>query len=80
MVVCSAIGVAGSGVDGAPRFGAGLRGTKKEAVVVSTFYAIGVTLLAFCDIWVFGFCSLFNVPLPNILFLSKFLDLTKYFN
>ena len=61
------------GVDDAPRFGSALRGTKKEAVVVSAFCAIGVTLLAFCDIWVFGFCSLLvNVPLPNILFLSKF--------
>ena len=55
LVGCSAASVAGSGVDGAPRFGAGLRGTKKEAVVVSAFCAIGVTLLAFCDVWVFGF-------------------------
>ena len=55
LVVCCAVGDTGSGVDGAPRFGAGLRGTKKEAVVVSAFCAIGVTLLAFCDVWVFGF-------------------------
>ena len=49
MVVCtcSAVGVSGGGVDGAPRFGATLRGTKKEAAMIFALCAIGVTKVAF---------------------------------
>ena len=44
---CSAVGVSGGGVDGAPRFGATLRGTKKEAAMIFALCAIGVTKVAF---------------------------------
>ena len=44
---CSAVGVSGGGVDGAPRFGATLLGTKKEAAMIFALCAIGVTKVDF---------------------------------
>ena len=61
-------------------FRSGLPGTKKEAVVVSAFCAIGVTLLAFCDVWVFGFWFLvFGFWLGTFLPCFQFTDFVLFY-
>ena len=68
LVVCSAVVVAGGGVDGVPRFGAALRGTKKEVVVAFAFCAIGVTKVDFRGTTNAFFFGAVAVPLTLLAF------------